>query len=51
MNTKFKQVHLSEWNWIGYDFDHVLTNNDTLDALQTGVDSLHELITENDLKK
>jgi hypothetical protein len=50
MNTKFKQVHLSEWNWIGYNFDHVLTNNDTLDTLQTDVDSLHELITENDKK-
>lgn len=50
MNTRYKDVHLSEWNWIGYDFDHVLTNNDKLVNLQTGVDSLHELITANDKK-
>ena len=48
MHTRYKDVHLSEWNWIGYDFDHIITNDDTLDMLQTDVDFLHELITAND---
>ena len=51
MHTRFKNVHLSEWNWVGYNFDHVITNNDTIDSLRIMVDSTHELITLNDPKK
>ena len=29
-----KRIHQSEWDWIGYDFDHVIENNGTIQDLQ-----------------
>jgi len=28
-----RKIHQSEWDWIGFDFDHVINNNGTLDDL------------------
>jgi hypothetical protein len=33
-------VHASEWAWIGTDFDKIIDNNDTIDALYTNAKSL-----------
>lgn len=33
-------VHPSEWSWIGYDFDAVLTNDDTIDSLYSKLELL-----------
>jgi hypothetical protein len=35
-----KGVHKSEWDWIGSDFDHVIDNNSTLEALYSNIDKL-----------
>lgn len=34
MQTKFKDVHRSEWDWAGYEVDYVITNNGSLDELK-----------------
>jgi hypothetical protein len=28
-----RKIHQSEWDWIGFDFDHIINNNGTLDDL------------------
>ena len=35
-----KQIHASEWSWIGHEFDCILDNNGTLDHLYRQIDSL-----------
>lgn len=35
-----KQIHSSEWAWIGYDFDHIIDNNQDLNSLYNQVDQL-----------
>lgn len=34
MQTKYPDIHFSEWAWIGQDFDHVLDNNGTMNDLK-----------------
>ena len=40
MATVFPDVHQSEWRWVDSDnqFEHILTNNDTLEALYSQVE-------------
>ena len=40
MATVFPDVHQSEWRWVDNDnqFEHILTNNDTLEALYSQVE-------------
>ena len=33
MQTRYKSVHESEWNWVGHPVDYIISNNDTLDNL------------------
>lgn len=33
MKTAYPEVHASEYSWIGLDFDHIIENDSTLDAL------------------
>ena len=42
METRFAKVHASEWKWVGYDFDFVISNSGTLEDLQKEVDSMFE---------
>jgi hypothetical protein len=37
---KEKGIHASEWAWIGTDFDKIIDNNDTIDALYNNAKSL-----------
>jgi hypothetical protein len=41
MLTQHKTVHLSEWNWIGYEFDYVIENDSDLETLKTKVEQIH----------
>ncbi len=40
METTYKDVHESEWNWAGYPCDYVINNNGTLQDLQHQVDNI-----------
>lgn len=33
-------VHSSEWAWVGYNFDHVLSNNQSLEVLHQNLDAI-----------
>lgn len=37
MQTRYKSVHESEWNWAGHPVDYIISNNGTLDDLTTQV--------------
>ena len=40
MQTRYRDVHPSEWKWAGYDFDIVIDNNGTLDELRTKISAI-----------
>ena len=40
MKEKHPSIHLSEWAWIGHDFDAIIENNGTLKNLKTSVKEL-----------
>lgn len=42
MNTTWSHIHSSEWDWCGYDFDHVITNNGTVEDLSNKLLSVFE---------
>lgn len=50
MNTRYKSVHASEWNWIGFDFDYVLYNDSTLSELEHQVNDIFKLIHQKSLR-
>lgn len=35
-----KQIHASEWSWIGHDFDYTLDNNKSLEYLYEQIDQI-----------
>ena len=50
MNTRYKNVHQSEWNWVGYDFDYIIDNSSTLENLQQVVSELQTEIFQKTLR-
>ena len=40
METTYKDVHESEWNWAGYPVDYVIDNNGTLEDLEEKVQDI-----------
>jgi hypothetical protein len=50
MNTKYRDVHQSEWNWAGYKVDHIIDNNGDLQHLHTQVDQVMNQIAQPKLK-
>jgi len=42
METTYKDVHESEWNWAGYPCDYTINNNGTLQDLQHQVDNIRD---------
>ena len=50
MNTRFSNVHSSEWNWIGFEFDYEIENNTTIEHLSDVVSKIHADIFQKSLR-
>lgn len=50
METKYKDVHESEWNWAGYDVDYVIKNVGTLEELYKDVLKIQQDLFKSALK-
>jgi len=44
MQTRYRDIHESEWNWVGFDHDFVINNDGTLDDLCTKVADISKTI-------
>ena len=42
MQTRYRDVHQSEWDWAGYPVDHIIQNTGTIDDLYSIVDSMEK---------
>lgn len=42
MKTRFSDVHQSEWDWVGYDTDYVIENNDSIESLTEKVNDIYQ---------
>ena len=42
METKYRDVHESEWNWAGYPVDYIINNNGTLEDLSEHVEKIRD---------
>jgi dephospho-CoA kinase len=42
MQTKYRDVHESEWNWAGYPVDYIIDNNGTLEDLAKQVEQIRD---------
>ena len=40
METTYKEVHESEWNWAGFPVDYIIDNNGTLEDLEKQVQNI-----------
>lgn len=47
MKTNYKDVHKSEWDWVGYEFDDVIDNNGTLEDLDNQIEKININYTVN----
>lgn len=43
MTTKYRDIHESEWNWVGHPVDYVIKNDGTMDDLRNRT---REVVTE-----
>lgn len=50
MHTVYCDVHESEWNWVGFDVDQIITNDGTLEDLEQKVDSFVSNMRQETLK-
>jgi hypothetical protein len=50
MNTKYRDVHRSEWDWAGFDVDYNIHNDGSLDDLHTAVQYVQQKIRGTTLK-
>ena len=50
METRYRDVHSSEWDWAGFDVDHIIQNDGTLDDLQKQIDQVSNKIQTPKLK-
>jgi hypothetical protein len=49
MQTRFKDVHESEWNWIGFPVDYIIDNNGSLEDLYEQVENIQQKIFKSHL--
>ena len=42
MQTKYRDIHESEWNWAGYPVDYIIYNNGTLEDLAKQVEDIRD---------
>ena len=42
MQTKYRDIHESEWNWAGYPVDYIIDNNGTLEDLANQVENIRD---------
>lgn len=50
MRSRHRDVHASEWDWIGYDFDYEIHNTGTLDDLEKKVADIYDSMTKSQLR-
>lgn len=50
METRYRDVHTSEWDWVGFDVDHIILNNGTLEELHEQIDNVSHKIQTPKLK-
>jgi hypothetical protein len=50
METKYRDVHESEWNWAGYPVDYIIKNDSSLEDLYTDVLKVQQDIFKSALK-
>jgi hypothetical protein len=50
MQTRYKDVHESEWNWAGYPVDFIIDNNGSLEDLAVQVDDIQRKLFKTQLK-
>lgn len=50
MNTTWSHIHSSEWDWCGYDFDYVVSNNGTVEDLNSKMITVFEGIAHKKTK-
>jgi len=50
MNTKYKDIHESEWNWAGYPVDYIIENNNDINHLSNKVSEIQKCLQHPDLK-
>jgi hypothetical protein len=47
METQYKNIHRSEWDWAGYPVDYEIHNDGSLESLQAEIESVYrEIITK-----
>ena len=42
MQTRYIDVHESEWKWAGFPADYIIKNNGSLEDLQLQVDNIRD---------
>lgn len=45
MNVKYPEIHVSEWAWIGQQFDYQISNNGTVSMLEADVKHMLRVMT------
>ena len=50
METRYCDVHSSEWDWVGFDVDYIVQNNGTLEELYQQIDTIQSKITKPKLQ-
>lgn len=49
MQTRWRDVHESEWNWAGFPVDYIINNNGTMEDLDKVVNDLQRNLLKNHL--
>ena len=50
METRYRDIHQSEWDWAGFPVDHIIHNNGTMDELENKVNDIKRLLMKSKLR-